>query len=222
VKTRIMAQMGLRFPQQVARLDRLTRDPISSTIEGRVRSAIIDATRTAAALLLSDYRGGLLTPAVIRTAHDTSGGRVILAADAQGELDKYVGFGVVKCNADEARGYLQRALVTHDDFAAAARDLCAALKLTVGMVITRGVDGITTADGSGAAHIPAPAISDVYDTVGAGDTAIAVLTLALAGGATLPDAAALANYASGLVVRRVGNYTPTLDELRAALDNGQH
>jgi D-glycero-beta-D-manno-heptose-7-phosphate kinase len=75
---------------------------------------------------------------------------------------------------------------------------------------------------SRAAHIPAPAISDVYDTVGAGDTAIAVLTLALAGGATLPDAAALANYASGLVVRRVGNYTPTLDELRAALDNGQH
>lgn len=222
VKTRIMAQMGLRFPQQVARLDRLTREPISSAIEGRIRSALIDASRSAAALLLSDYQGGLLTPSVIHTAQQTASERIILAADAQGQFDKYVGFGVVKCNADEARGYLRRAIVTHDDFAAAARELCATLKLSLGMVITRGADGITTADSGGAlAYIPAPAISDVYDTVGAGDTTIAVLTLALAGGATLAQAATLANYASGLVVRRVGNYTPTLDELRWAIENWQ-
>ena len=221
VKTRIMAQMGLRFPQQVARLDRLTRETISNTIEGRVRSAIMDASRSAAAVLLSDYQGGLLTPAIIRTAHDTAKKKIILTADAQGQFDKYVGLGVVKCNADEARGYLRRSIVTHDDFAAAARELRAALKLTVGMVITRGVDGITTADSAGATHIPAPAISDVYDTVGAGDTTIAVLTLALAGGATLPEAASLANYASGLVVRRVGNYTPTPEELQWAIEHWQ-
>jgi bifunctional ADP-heptose synthase (sugar kinase/adenylyltransferase) len=54
--------------------------------------------------------------------------------------------------------------------------------------------------------------------VGAGDTAIAVLTLGVAAGASYADAAMLANYASGLVVRRVGNYAPTPDELTWALE----
>jgi bifunctional ADP-heptose synthase (sugar kinase/adenylyltransferase) len=61
-------------------------------------------------------------------------------------------------------------------------------------------------------------VTDVYDTVGAGDTAIAVMTLAVAAGASYPDAAVLANYASGLVVRRVGNYAPTPEELARAVD----
>jgi bifunctional ADP-heptose synthase (sugar kinase/adenylyltransferase) len=72
------------------------------------------------------------------------------------------------------------------------------------------------ADGQ-VAHIPAPHVSDVYDTVGAGDTWIAVLTLACIAGATIHDAAMLANIASGIVVRHVGNYTPSPDELRQAL-----
>jgi bifunctional ADP-heptose synthase (sugar kinase/adenylyltransferase) len=90
------------------------------------------------------------------------------------------------------------------------------------MVITRGADGATVATAEGATHCPSPAITDVYDTVGAGDTAIAVITLALGGGASLVDAAALANYASGVVVRRVGNYAPTPDELSAAVAEPKH
>ena len=67
-------------------------------------------------------------------------------------------------------------------------------------------------------HCPAPSISDVFDTVGAGDTAIATLTLALVGGLTASDAARLANYASGIVVRYFGNYTPTPAELIRSID----
>ena len=68
-------------------------------------------------------------------------------------------------------------------------------------------------------HCPAPAVTDVYDTVGAGDTTIALITLAVAAGASLADATSLANYASGLVVRRVGNYAPTPAELIEALED---
>ncbi|MEP7294379.1 MAG: bifunctional ADP-heptose synthase, partial [Chloroflexota bacterium] len=217
VKTRIMAHMGLRFPQQVARLDKVTREPISPLLERAITHLL--AQHTADALLLSDYHVGLLTPTLIAAARDyASQQNIPLTADAQGDLDKYAEFGVVKCNAEEAAAYLRRELMSDDDFSSAARDLCDALRLTNGMVITRGANGasVATADGK-SHHCPSPSITDVYDTVGAGDTSIAVITLALAAGASLVDAATLANYASGLVVRRVGNYAPTQDELSQAV-----
>jgi rfaE bifunctional protein kinase chain/domain len=221
VKMRIMAQMGLRFPQQVARLDTLSREPISQELERQLGVVIAAEMRRANAVLLSDYHTGLLTPAlvsVVRTLAGNSGG-IMLTADAQGYLEKYVGFHVVKCNSEEARNYLGQDLRTDRDFATAAFDLCTTLQLTGAMFITRGADGITWATGDGkVSHSRAPAVTDVYDTVGAGDTAIAVITLAVAAGASYNDAAILANYASGLVVRRVGNYTPGREELMSALE----
>jgi len=220
VKTRIMAQMGLRFPQQVARLDRLSRTPVSPAIEERLCALAADHIGSMTAVLLSDYHAGLLTPSLVNRMRELGESHMLLlTADAQGELDKYGGFGVVKCNADEARAYLRRTLDTADDFDAAALDLCRALRLTWGMVITRGADGATLATPDGqTARCPAPAVTDVFDTVGAGDTTIAVLTLAAAAGAAPYSAVTLANYASGLVVRRVGNYAPTPDELAWAVE----
>ncbi|NJO84333.1 MAG: hypothetical protein HC828_17170 [Blastochloris sp.] len=58
LKTRIMAQMGLRFPQQVARLDRLSRQPITPEIEGQIRAVLRAQFTNAHAVLLSDYGGG--------------------------------------------------------------------------------------------------------------------------------------------------------------------
>ncbi|NWG16543.1 MAG: ribokinase [Chloroflexi bacterium] len=218
VKTRIMAQMGLRFPQQVARLDTLSREPAGAAVERQVRAVIDRQIQGVNAVLLSDYHVGLLTPSLVSTVRKLCAG-TLLTADAQGNLDKYAGFALVKCNADDARDYLRRDLRADTDFADAALELCRALRLAGGMVITRGSAGATVAtpDGS-AAHCPAPAVSDVYDVVGAGDTAIAVMTLAISAGASYPDAVTLANYASGLVVRRVGNYTPSPDELAWAID----
>lgn len=219
VKMRVMAQMGLRFPQQVARLDTLSREPVSSGIEGRVRDLIGQHISGASAVLVSDYHAGLLTDSLIDELRGWSDG-VLLAADAQGELDKYRQFGLVKCNADDARDYLRRAVRGDDAFGQAAHDLCQRLELTGAMVITRGPEGATIALPDGTIHhCPSPAVSDVYDVVGAGDTAIAVMTLAAAVGAPFAEAVTLANYASGLVVRRVGNYAPSADELAWALDN---
>jgi len=220
VKTRIMARMGSNtFPQQVARLDSIGRGALSAGTTNRIIDAVARKARYADALLLSDYRTGSLTPDLIdgmRACAASPG--AILAADAQGDFDKYANFDLMKCNADEAATYLGRALTDDADFAEAARDLCGRLMLRRGMMITRGADGVTWADSHGASgHIPAPRVEDVFDTVGAGDTAIAVVTLALCAGAELPDAARIANVASGIVVRHIGNYAPSLSELRAAL-----
>jgi D-glycero-beta-D-manno-heptose-7-phosphate kinase len=224
VKTRVMAHMGLRFPQQVARMDTLSRQPISDAVERRIREIIHTCIEEVDAVLLSDYHIGLLTPSLIETIRRLTrlNGRSetvpLLTADAQGHLDKYSGFSVVKCNADEARAYLRRDLTTDDAFGRGAQELCKTLRLTGAMVITRGADGATLALPDGTiCHCPAPEVTDVYDTVGAGDTAIAVLTLAAVAGVPYDQAAMLANYASGIVVRRVGNYTPSLEELTRAV-----
>jgi len=218
-KTRIMAQMGLRFPQQVARLDHIDRKPISGAIEEAVTREIGIHSPEKDALIVSDYLTGLLTSTVVEATRQT--GRAVgalLTADAQGELDKYAGFDLVKCNAAEASAYIRRDLTSDAAFAEAGAEIVMRLDLRGGMLITRGSGGLTLVESNGAvAHLHAPHIEEVYDTVGAGDTALAVMTLGLLVGATYPEAAALANFAAGIVVGKVGNYAPTRDELDAAI-----
>ncbi|MDX1992958.1 MAG: bifunctional ADP-heptose synthase [bacterium] len=224
VKTRLMAQMGLRFPQQVARLDTLSRERLSPQVEADLLQRLEAHLGTAQAILCSDYHVALLSQKLIDHLRDKARSAVVvLAADAQGDLEKYAGFTLVKCNADEARMVLRRSLTTDTDFAEAAQTLRDRLNLIGGMFITRGAQGITyaTADGQ-IGHAPAPVVTDVYDTVGAGDTTVAVLTLAAVAKLPYADAAALANIASGIVVRHVGNYAPTPGELQAeAMDSNE-
>jgi D-glycero-beta-D-manno-heptose-7-phosphate kinase len=219
-KTRIMAHMGLRFPQQVARIDRIDRRPINGGTEQAILGCLRGLAERANAIMVSDYLTGLLTDAVVNEIRAIGGQRsLLITADAQGSLRKYTGFDFVKCNADEAMRHLRRTLETDYDFADAGHTIADELAIRGGMLITRGPDGVTVVEHSGqVSHIPAPRIEDVYDTVGAGDTVLAVVTLALVAGASYPDAAALANLAAGIVVRRVGNYAPTPDELSAAIE----
>jgi bifunctional ADP-heptose synthase (sugar kinase/adenylyltransferase) len=70
---------------------------------------------------------------------------------------------------------------------------------------------------SGYVHIPAANKAEVFDVTGAGDTVIAVATMGLLAGGSGLEAAHLANYAAGLVVRKLGNAVPTPDELTWAI-----
>ena len=217
LKTRIMAQMGLRFPQQIARVDTISRKPIGQIIESALLQRLDKRLEDADAILVSDYQNGLLTPTLIRLLKQVAYNRVPLIVDTQGALDKYSGFDIIKCNANDASDFLGTYLKTDDDFASASRELLERLDVKTGIFITRGADGVTLASHEEIAHISSPDVSDVYDTVGAGDTWIAVVSLAFLAGATLRESATLANYASGIVVRHVGNYTPSPDELLKVL-----
>ncbi|MEO1287130.1 MAG: bifunctional ADP-heptose synthase [Chloroflexota bacterium] len=217
LKTRILAQMGLRFPQQLARIDTVSRQPISQFVEAALVQRLQTHVNTVDVVLISDYQNGLLNPSLISLVKQTSSGHVPIVVDAQGALDKYHGVDVIKCNADDASQFLNVPLTTDDDFAEAGRELANRLMVKSTVVITRGSEGATLATQTDVAHINAPDVSDVYDTVGAGDTWIAVMTLAMVAGADIADAAMLANYASGIVVRHVGNYTPSPKELIASL-----
>lgn len=217
-KTRIMAHMGLRFPQQVARIDRIDRRPINEEVEQQIISSLGSLMSNVKAVMVSDYLTGLLTNSVVAAVREVSRSRQILAtADAQGQLEKYAGFDLVKCNAEEAMRCVNRKLIIDDDFASAGREMVADLNMQA-VLITRGPEGVTLVQRDRAVnHLPAVRVEDVYDTVGAGDTVLAVVTLALVAGASHVDAATLANIAAGIVVRKVGNYAPSPAELLAAI-----
>jgi D-beta-D-heptose 7-phosphate kinase/D-beta-D-heptose 1-phosphate adenosyltransferase len=85
------------------------------------------------------------------------------------------------------------------------------------ILVTLGEHGMMLFERGQSPHHIHTRAREVYDVSGAGDTAIALLTLALAAGFKLPDAAEIANHASGIVVGKLGTATLTPDELLAAL-----
>lgn len=216
-KTRLLAQGFLQFPQQVARLDRLDRRPLGTGIQKALLDHITRAIPLVDAVLLSDYKVGVISEEVVAVCLETARrhGKLV-TVDSQGDLTKFRGCDLVKCNAAEAQAALNRPLVRERDFRQATALLLESLAARY-IVITRGAAGMSLQGQNGYFHLPAANRSEVYDVTGAGDTVIAVLTLALAAGADSLTAAHLANVAAGLVVRKLGNAVVTPQELQAAL-----
>ena len=221
VKTRVMAQMGLRFPQQLTRIDTISRDPINKATEAQILGFLGERIGSLDAVLLSQYHGGLLTATLVQRVRDLCRQHsILLTADVQGKFARFAEVDVVKCNAADAERQLNRALATDDDFRDAAVCLHGEFSVKYATIITMGHRGAALATDAGATICPSPQVSDVFDTVGAGDTAIAVITLSLAAGLDAEDSVLLSNYASGVVVRHLGNYAPSPDELSGSIDDG--
>jgi D-beta-D-heptose 7-phosphate kinase/D-beta-D-heptose 1-phosphate adenosyltransferase len=90
------------------------------------------------------------------------------------------------------------------------------------LLLTLGEDGMALrSEGGSSFRIPTQA-REVYDVSGAGDTVTAFLAVALAAGATIEEAAVLANVAAGIEVGKPGVATVAPDELRAMLDPQAH
>ncbi len=218
VKTRVVSEGSLRFPQQLARIDRISRVPIQPRIVASLGALIGSCAGQADAVLCSDYLSGLLTPELVNTIknlcreHD-----LLLTVDAQGELEKYSGAGVLRCNNYEAAAFLGRRLESEADFEAGLRDMRE--RLDVGLVVvTRGGGGVSLLGKlEGYLHLPARRV-EVADVTGAGDTFIAVLTLALAARLKPATAVGIANAAASFVVRRIGNAVISPAELIDVLE----
>jgi rfaE bifunctional protein kinase chain/domain len=144
----------------------------------------------------------------------------VLSVDSQGDLDLFHGYGIVKCNQPEAEEALRHTLASDDDFKSGMSELIDTLDAQA-VIVTRSAEGMSVMTREGDyCHIAVSNTSEVFDVTGAGDTVIALVTLAVAAGADLFDAARLANYGAGMVVRHWGNAVLRLDELRAAISQG--
>lgn len=216
-KSRVIAEDGTRIRQQIVRVDRLDRRPLAPAIAEELAAHLMRAGADADAIILSDYKTGVICSEVIEAGRTLASGARPVAVDSQGDLLSFRGLSLVKVNQQEAEAALRRSLGDEVACTAACGYLLGQLD-ALAIVITRGIHGMSIASREVYAHIPAANRSEVFDVTGAGDTVIAILTQALAAGGTLLEAAYLANLAAGLVVRKLGNATTSPEELREAIE----
>jgi D-glycero-beta-D-manno-heptose-7-phosphate kinase len=213
-KVRIVTERN----QQVARVDYEEDAEIRDEIEHRLITEINKHAQQTAAIVISDYLKGCITRAVVQSAVAAAAGRnvPVLVDPKIPHVDYYTGTTVVTPNHHEAEIAANMRVRSEDDARRAAR-LFRDRAQCRSVLMTRGDQGMWLLADGAEGHLPAAA-REVADVTGAGDTVIATLALALAAGATIAEAARLANEAAGLVVARFGPATVRVAELMAAFE----
>ncbi|HEX2034592.1 MAG TPA: PfkB family carbohydrate kinase [Chloroflexota bacterium] len=218
-KTRILAGGAQQHVQQLLlRLDRLDRLPVPQAVSERMATYLEQALGEVEALMISDYQNGVIHPGLIAASlpRAIELGRLV-AVDAHGDLFRFRGAHLFTPNQPEAEAALGRTFQTLQEVETGGHELRASLDARA-VLITRGQEGMTLiGPDAQAAHFPATPGVTAVDPTGAGDTVAAAFTLAVLAGATLREAAELANLAAGVVVARMGTATVSADDLLAAI-----
>jgi D-beta-D-heptose 7-phosphate kinase/D-beta-D-heptose 1-phosphate adenosyltransferase len=215
-KTRVIAAN-----QQIVRIDRESRELITPESEEAIITFLEREGGNFQVFVVSDYLKGVLTEKVLQ-AIITVGLRkgIPVVVDPKGsDYGKYRGATIITPNRKEAEQAAGTLIVDDVSLSAAAAKLLSQLQLAA-VLITRSEAGMSLFRASGETlHIPTVA-REVYDVTGAGDTVLAVLSLGLACGVPLEDAAALANTAAGIAVAKLGTSTVSPLEIMAATASG--
>ncbi len=216
VKTRIVAHS-----QQVVRADREDASELTGRPAAEIRQALREELSGSDALVVSDYQKGVVSAALLRQALPLARRRrlSVLVDPKLRHFHLYRGVTLVTPNQLEAEQATGLRLRSERDLLAAGRRILSRLRCR-GALITRGEHGLTLLErGRPPLHVKAAA-REVFDVTGAGDTVIAAASLALAAGASLAEAATLANLAAGVVVGKVGTALASPAEVLAALSAG--
>jgi D-beta-D-heptose 7-phosphate kinase/D-beta-D-heptose 1-phosphate adenosyltransferase len=222
VKTRIIARH-----QQVVRVDREKIARPAKTQIAKVVAAVRKRLPNFDAIIFEDYGKGFVTrDLVAQIAREARAAKKIVTADPNPQnLIDWSGMTAVKPNRAEA--FLAAGMPARDselspkkdiDLVHAGKELLQKWGVQY-LLVTLGEDGVMFFEkGKRPQHIPTKA-QDVFDVSGAGDTAIAMFTLALVCNATPLEAAQIANYASAVVVGKLGTATVTRDELISSCEH---
>jgi D-beta-D-heptose 7-phosphate kinase / D-beta-D-heptose 1-phosphate adenosyltransferase len=199
--------------QQLIRLD--TEDKFDSQDAKALMPILERRIGQASVCILSDYAKGTLAmaPEIIKQCRASE---VPVLVDPKGlDFTRYRGATLLTPNLSEFEAVVGR---SDDDQQLVERGqaLCGELDIEA-LVVTLSARGMVVISADEAPVFLPARVREVFDVTGAGDTVIAVLAAALAAGETLAEAAALANLAAGLVVRKIGVASVTASELRLAL-----
>jgi D-beta-D-heptose 7-phosphate kinase/D-beta-D-heptose 1-phosphate adenosyltransferase len=203
--------------QQVVRIDYENDSDMGADVERQVVRSTERAGADANVVIVSDYLKGAITKAVVQSLMTVKNRGAILIVDPKiPHLDYYDGASIVTPNQHEAEIATHCRIRSDEDAHRSAVDFRTRTRCDA-VLITRGEHGMWLSSDAAEGAIPANA-REVSDVTGAGDTVVATLALALAAGATLAEAAMLANHAAGIVVGKFGPATLTATELAAAIE----
>jgi len=207
--------------QQIVRYDMEGRQELKGTLQKRLLRYVESRIRELSCIVVSDYAKGVVSSALMAELTRMAALRKIpVIVDPKVEhFGYYKGVTVITPNHLEAT----QAAGLHGDDDQTINEAGAVIRQRLGcrsVLITRGEKGMSLYEGEGTSwHLPTQA-RQVYDVTGAGDTVIGTLALALATGASMREAATLANHAAGIVVGMVGTATVTPKQLLEAVGNG--
>ncbi|HEX8653434.1 MAG TPA: D-glycero-beta-D-manno-heptose-7-phosphate kinase [Pyrinomonadaceae bacterium] len=209
IKTRIIAHNQL-----VVRADRERRTPVDARTEDRLISALREALDEADAFVVSDYDKGAVTPRILHEILLLAHGRgtPVLVDPKMRNFDAYRPATLVTPNHHEALRLTNSEDDTDEGLKRAAHLIRERLECE-SVLITRGERGMMLLEKANEPVYVETTAREVYDVTGAGDTVIATLAASLAAGASMLEAAMLANHAAGIVVGKIGTATASADEL---------
>lgn len=215
-KVRIVAHQ-----HQLLRLDFEKPETISPRTTETLAGSLARWMGRLDALIISDYRKGTLTRELCNQAKAVARQhRVPVFVDPKPEFPEVCRHGtIVTPNLHEAELMAGVPLRDRAQLLAGGKRLRADLGCSY-LLITRGAEGMTLFEEGGTAYEIGSVPRPVYDVTGAGDTVLAVLALAYTSGATMREAAELANLAAGCVVLKFGTAEVTQRELLDAAAGG--
>jgi D-beta-D-heptose 7-phosphate kinase/D-beta-D-heptose 1-phosphate adenosyltransferase len=213
LKTRIIAHS-----QQVVRTDRESKKPVPSDLIHHLVELFLQYLPQAAGVVVSDYDKGVidrdLMNAILPRAR--AAGVAVYLDPKVHHADYYRPITLITPNQHEAEMLTSIKIDGESALEDAGRKLLQRFECEYAL-ITRGEEGMSLFHRTGSHHLPTFA-REVFDVTGAGDTVIATLALAHAGGATMDESAVLANHAAGIVVGKVGTATVSPSELLAGFE----
>ena len=214
-KIRVMAEQ-----QQIVRFDRESKKTISSAIAAECMKNFEAAIKTAKGVILSDYGKGMLSDQNIQTIIDMCRKHHIPVC-VDPKIDNFKKYKHITCmtpNTKEAWEGAGESPKPGEEAIEALGNQIRDMLEAESVLITRSADGMSLFEkGTKKPYTIRATSREVYDVTGAGDTVISVLTLGLAAGANLKEAATIANYAAGIVVAKSGTATTTIEEIEGVL-----
>ncbi|MBS3096374.1 bifunctional hydroxymethylpyrimidine kinase/phosphomethylpyrimidine kinase [Candidatus Woesearchaeota archaeon] len=188
--------------QQLLRVDYEKKEHVHKDIEGKMISFLDKIIKQVDVIVVSDYAKGVITKAVIvdpKPKHKDLYANVTLVTPNNAEASEMTGIE----DGDESVLEMGSKLLKY---------------LNANVLVTRGEKGMSLFEKDGiTTHIPAKA-KEVYSIIGAGDTVVATIALALASGADLKEAATLANIAAGIKVGKIGTASVSIEEIKREIE----
>lgn len=203
LKTRVIAHN-----QQVVRFDRESKEPLTGSLKDKLIEYIKDAVPKHDAVIISDYQKGVISAKLVQVVVDSAKPKgIFVAVDPKVKhFHFYKNVSIITPNLQEASQGSGVEITDQASLYKSAQTIMQKLNCQ-SLLITRSEQGMSLFERQGKkivqTDIPTFA-KKVFDVTGAGDTAIAVFTLAHVSGATLHSSAIIANHAAGIVVGEVG------------------